>query len=250
MLLKILFAASFIAILASVNNLSQNTLGTSKKALDGAASSTYSIAIIGDSMVDTMGEQLEYLQKALKKRYPQTTFYYYNYGMGSKNVEEGINNFNSPFTYKTRNFVPLATLHPDIIIVGSFAYNPFYPHNRDRHWNSLTKLVQMAKDTGADVYMLAEIAPLGYGFGKGPGGVNWEYDVSYKHSLDIVELLENAMYISQDHLKVPLIDAYTPTKANGKFGTGHYTDPNDGIHPSVAGHQLMAELIAAKIKLK
>ncbi len=242
MLFKILFAASFIAILASVNNLSQNTLGTSKKA--------YSIAIIGDSMVDTMGEQLEYLQKALKKRYPQTTFYYYNYGWGSKNVEEGINNFNSPFKYSTRNFVSLATLHPDIIIVGSFAYNPFYPYNRDRHWNNLKKLVQQAKDTGADVYMLAEIAPLGYGFGKGPHGVNWQYDKAMEQSSHIVELLENAIYLAQDHFKIPLIDAYIPSRANGKFGTGYYTDPSDGIHPSVAGHQLMAELIAAKIKLK
>lgn len=242
MLLKIFLAALFLAILASVNNFSQNTLGALKK--------TYSIAIIGDSMVDTMGEQLEYLQIALKKRYPGTVFYYYNYGMGSKNIEEGIDNFNSPFKYKTRNFVPLATLHPDIIIVGSFAYNPFFPYSRDRHWSGLNLLVQMAQATGADVYLLSEIAPLGYGFGVGPHGVNWSYDQAMEQSVHIVELLENAAYLARDHFKIPLIDGYTPTAANGAFGTGYYTDVSDGIHPSVAGHQLMAELIAAKIKLK
>ena len=43
---------------------------------------SYSIAIFGDSMVDTMGEKLEYLQETLGKKYPQTKFDLYNYGVG------------------------------------------------------------------------------------------------------------------------------------------------------------------------
>ena len=34
--------------------------------------SLYTIAIFGDSMVDTMGENLEYLQKILSHKYPNT----------------------------------------------------------------------------------------------------------------------------------------------------------------------------------
>lgn len=219
----------------------------------GASSSfikhSYSIAIFGDSMVDTMGEQLDYLQIALKKRYPHTTFYYYNYGIGSQNAEEGLARFHSPFHYKTRNFVPLSDLHPDIIIVGSFAYNPFSPYNRDRHWVTLSKLVKEAQATGADVYMLAEIAPLRSGFGNGPHGVNWPNQKANEWATHIVEQLENAVYLSRDHLKVPLINVYAATQIDGRFGAKKYVDPNDGIHPSVAGHQLMSEVIASKIKL-
>lgn len=46
--------------------------------------STYTIAIIGDSMADTMGESMEYLQESLKARYPQTNFNLYNYGIGDR----------------------------------------------------------------------------------------------------------------------------------------------------------------------
>jgi lysophospholipase L1-like esterase len=210
---------------------------------------TYSIAIYGDSMVDTMGEQLEYLQVALKKRYPGKTFYYYNYGIGSQNVEEGLNRFNQDFNYKTRHFVPLSSLHPDIIIIGSFSYNPFFPYDKDKHWNTLTKLVNTAKATGADVYMLSEIAPLKTGFGKGPNGANWQESALNEQSSRIAELLNNTIYLASDHLKVPLINVYAKTLVDGRFGNKYYVDSNDGIHPSVAGHQLTAETIASTIKL-
>src|SRR5690349_10068088 len=165
---RIIFAISLIFILSLLIFTLKNP--DSLPVLGIFSKNSYSIAIYGDSMVDTMGEQLEYLQAALKKQYPGKTFYYYNYGIGSQNVEEGLNRFDKAFDYKTRHFVPLSSLHPDIIIIGSFSYNPFYPYDKDRHWNTLTQLVQKAKATGADVYMLAEIAPLKTGFGKGPNG--------------------------------------------------------------------------------
>lgn len=210
----------------------------------------YSIAVFGDSMVDTMGENLEYLQIAMKSRYPNTTIRYYNYGIGSQNVVDGFARFKIPFNYKTRNFDSIPQLRPDIIIVGSFAYNIFTPHDKIKHWLALWNLVQEAKNTGSDVYMLAEIAPLKVGFGKGPGGVNWAEDNAHQHAGKITEQLENAVYLARDHLKVPLINAYSATKVDGKFGAKRFVDPNDGIHPSIEGHGLMAEMIAATIKLR
>lgn len=212
--------------------------------------SSYSIAIFGDSMVDTMGENLEYLQVALKRRYPKIIFRYYNYGIGSQNVAEGLARFKIPLSYKTRNFDSIPQLRPDIIIIGSFAYNVFTPHDKVKHWLTLSQLIQEAKNTGSDVYMLAEIAPLKEGFGQGPNGVNWPASTSNEHAAKIVEQLENAIYLSRDHLKTPLIDVYHPSITEGKFGNKRYVDPNDGIHPSVAGQQLTAELIASKIKLR
>jgi lysophospholipase L1-like esterase len=226
-------------------DLSEKILGVSSK----PTKSSYSIAVYGDSMVDTMGEQLEYLQKSLKKRYPNTTFYYYNYGIGSQNVDQGLARFHSPFKNKTRSFVPLSELKPDIIIIGSFAYNPYAVHNRDQHWRNLNSLVNEAKATGADVYMLAEVAPLRENFGKGPNGVNWPPSLANQQAERIVAQLENAVFLALDHQKISLINVYQTTKVNGKFGDKRWVDSNDGIHPSVAGHTLMAEMIASKIKL-
>jgi hypothetical protein len=221
------------------------TLGAKSPSKD-----SYTIVIYGDSMVDTMGESLEYLSKALQRRYPATRFHYYNYGIGGENVEQGLQRFHTPFNYKTRSFPALSSHHPDIIIIGSFAYNPFSPHFRDKHWRVLSQLVTEAKNTGADVYLLAEIAPLRHNFGKGPGGVNWPEDLASQQSKNIVEQLENTIYLATDHQKVPLINAYSISKIDGKFGNRRFVDPHDNIHPSVEGHKLMAELIAAKIRLR
>lgn len=205
--------------------------------------SSYSIAIIGDSMVDTMGERLEYLEHALKKKYPNTNFTLYNYGKGAENVQMGLNRFGSELHYQDRNYPLLTSLKPDILIVGSFAYNPFSPYDRDRHWLTLTKLVQSAQLVSSQIYLLAEISPLRSDFGKGPNGVNWDENTAYVHSGHIIEQEENAIGLAKN-LNVGLIDAFTPSHGNRSL-----VNPSDGIHPSVQGHEFTAEIIVNQIKL-
>src|SRR3989344_287471 len=209
----------------------------------------YTIAIIGDSMVDTMGEVLEYLDSELKTKYPKTKFLLYNYGTGAQNIEMGLARFGSHFNYQSRDYQPIPELKPDILIVASFAYNPFTPHDRDKHWLTLTKLVETAKQVTPRVYMLAEIAPLREDFGKGPQGVNWSDDTNYEHTLRIIQQLENTVGLSKA-LTVPLIDAFTPSfNFETREGKREYVNSADGIHPSIEGNKFMAEKIAETIKL-
>lgn len=205
--------------------------------------SSYTIAIFGDSMEDTMGDNLEYLSQSLKNKYPQTSFHFYNYGIGAENVEAGIARLSQELHYQSRNYPSLTSLKPDILIIGSFAYNPFAPYDRDRHWLKLSELVQNAKNISAKVYILAEIAPLRSNFGQGPNGVNWPADVAYTHSGHIIEQLENAVGLSRS-LNVPLINAFYPSR-----DTTGYVNPSDGIHPSVSGHQFTADIITQTIQL-
>jgi hypothetical protein len=204
---------------------------------------SYSIAVYGDSMVDTMGERLEYLEHSLKKLYPSVQFTLYNYGKGSENVEMGLSRWNSRLDYQDRHYPAISEVKPDIIVIGSFAYNPFTPYERDRHWVGLTKLVEQAKATSGTIYMLAEIAPLRNNFGKGPNGVNWDDNTAYTHSGHIVEQLENTVGLSKN-LGVGLIDVF---HASG--GNASYVNPGDGIHPSVSGHEFTAGIIANTIAL-
>ena len=156
----------------------------------------------------------------------------------------GLARFGSHFKYQSRDYQSIPELKPDILIVASFSYNPFTPHDRDRHWLTLTKLVQEAKLYTPRVYMLAEIAPLRSNFGKGPQGVNWSDDTNYEHSARIIEQLQNAIGLSST-LNVPLIDTFTPSLDGSKIqGQAKYVNPSDGIHPSVEGHQFMADKIA------
>jgi hypothetical protein len=208
---------------------------------------SYTIAIIGDSMIDTMGEDLPYLKESLAQKYSNLSFKLYNYGTGAQNVEEGLGRFNQSFRYKTRDFPPLSELKPDIIIVGSFSYNPFSPHNRDKHWLNLANLVQEAQRISPQVFLLAETAPLRSRFGQGPNGVNWSQDGAFAHSNNIIEQLENTIGLAKA-LNIPLVDAFNPSLTNDlKEGKPQYVNPGDGIHPSVSGHQLIADLIANKL---
>jgi len=208
---------------------------------------TYTIALYGDSMIDTMGEKLDYLDKALKAKYLQTNFQLYNYGIGSQNIEEGLARFENNFSYQSRNYPPIGQIKPDVIILGSFSYNVFPEHDKIRHYQKLSELVLKAKQITPNVYLLVEIAPLKTGFGKGEGGVNWPQDVSYNHALKIIDQLENAISLAS---QVGIIDAYKLSRNDGRFGNPVYVSGHDGIHPSTEGHVLMANLISRTIKLK
>lgn len=101
---------------------------------------TYIIAAIGDSMIQTMGPNLDYLQKDLLKKYPRNDFVMYNYGVGGEKVTSGLARLNAPFELNGRSYPPLSELKPDILIVGSYAYNPFAEFDLNLYTNQLTEL--------------------------------------------------------------------------------------------------------------
>ncbi|MDO8610048.1 MAG: SGNH/GDSL hydrolase family protein [bacterium] len=204
---------------------------------------TYTIAIYGDSMVDTMGENLEYVHTSLKQLYPYVNFKLYNYGKGSENVEMSLQRIYDKLDYKDRHYPPITDLKPDLIIIGSFAYNPFSPFDKDRYWVAMTKLVEDFEKITPQVYMMAEINPLRKTFGKGPNGVNWDEQTAFNHSGNILKLMENTISLS-GNLHIPLIDVF-----NRSINIQGLTDPNDGIHPSVKGMQFTANIIANTLNL-
>lgn len=210
---------------------------------------TYTIAIIGDSLIDTMQTSFPYLTESLSKKFPDTDFKLYNYGIGAENVEKGLARFDQKLVYKDRVYPPMSSLSPDIIIVGSWAYNPFYPPDPQKHKQLLTLVIERAKATGAHVYELKELAPLSENFAKGVGGVEFSTEEAIKQSKRIIDLLQNVKGIS-DSQNIPLIDVYDKTKmADSEFGQSLYTNQTDGIHPSPLGHRLTADTIAQTIRL-
>ena len=209
---------------------------------------SYTIAIFGDSMVDTMGERLEYLQKILDSKYPQAKFNLYNYGIGGQNVEQGLARFEISLLNRKRLYPPIPSLVPDVLIIGSFAYNPFSTHDRNRHYMLLKDLINKAKKVSPNVYLLAEIAPLKTGFGKGKNGVNMEEHIALEQALHIIEQLDDVINLSKAQ-NIPLINVYYESRVDGSYGNPEFVNKDDGIHPSVAGQLFTAELIAINIKL-
>lgn len=211
--------------------------------------SSYTIALYGDSMIDTMGDKLPLLNSDLQIKYPKTKFNLYNYGIGSENVTTGLSRFDEAFNNKTRHFPSISQIKADVIVLGSFAYNPFSSHDRNKHWLTLAKLIDQARGTGADIYVLAEIAPLKTGFGVGPNGVNWPSEIAGEQSRHIREQLVNAVGLAKQK-KVALINVFAESETGSGFGNEAYVNSNDGIHPSVEGQKLTAGLIAQQIELE
>ena len=206
------------------------------------------IAVLGDSMVDTMGEYLPYIDSALKNYYPNYFFNLLNYGAGGTNIEYGVQRLTSGYDYLGKSIPSLVSTNPDIVIIESFAYNPWggEQSDLDRQWLAMAKAVDIIKSqTHAKILFLSTIAPSKTQFGQGPGGINWSSDQAYEHAQKIEKYLQNTIYFANSQ-GYPLVDAYHPSIVNGD-GNLSYISAHDHIHPSVAGCQLIAGLVAKKL---
>lgn len=207
----------------------------------------YVIAVIGDSMVDTMGTKLPYLTHTLKVRYPKVNITFYNYGIGAENIETGLRRFDDSFAYQDRRYPSISELNPDLIIVGSWAYNPFSNHDSTKHEEMLAMIIHKSKKITTNVYVLKEIGPLENKFGKGQVSLGWGEEGTVNHVVKIRELLANVDKVSYKE-RVSMIDVYSISqKVDSKLTQETYISEYDGIHPSSIGHYLTAEIIANTI---
>lgn len=206
------------------------------------------VAVLGDSMVDTMGPSLPYLEKALKNYYPEFHFHLLNYGAGGTNIDYGVQRLTQPYEYLGKTIPALVSTKPDIVIVESFAYNPWGAEKSDldRHWLAMAKVIDILKSqTQAKILFLATIAPNKANFGAGPNGINWAKDQAWQHAEKINLYLENSVRFAQSQ-NIPVVDAYHPSLVAGD-GNLAYINASDHIHPSVSGCQFIANLLAQKL---
>ena len=206
------------------------------------------IAVVGDSMVDTMGTGLPYLEKALKQYYPNMEFTLLNYGIGAENVTKVATRISTAYSYKDRQYPKVIDSGANIVIVESFAYNPIGDSDTDldTYRHSLSQVINKAKPPNSHLLFLATIAPLKTSFGKGPGGVNWEQDTAYVHATKIQNYLEAGISTASQQ-GLPIIDCYHPTLLSSGEGKKELVSAHDGIHPSEAGHRYVSNAIARKI---
>ncbi len=208
------------------------------------------IAVLGDSMVDTLGPGVPALQDRLKRLYPGTTFTILNYGVGATNIEYGIERIANSYTYLGNPVPSLASQSPDVVVVESFGYNPFsYDEGAiDHHWMSLAKVVDTlrAQIPGVKIVIAATIAPNATVFGDGAPGLSFDPIAKQEKVTVIKKYLENAIKFAQSQ-KLPLADAYHASLSGDGNGKLTYINGGDHIHYSDAGRALMAQKIATAI---
>lgn len=208
--------------------------------------SSYTIAVLGDSMVDTLGPGVPHLERALKHAFPRTSFTIYNYGVGGTNIDYGLERLTSDYLYLDNPVPALVNRHPDIVVVESFGYNPysFEEGALDNHWLQMAKIVDALKSRVPNVKIViaATVAPDPSTFGDGAPLLSFSAEDKQRRTATIKQYLENAIkFATSQHL--PLADAYTPSLA----AAARYINPADHIHPSEEGKQLFAQKVTEVI---
>jgi lysophospholipase L1-like esterase len=208
--------------------------------------SEVTIALLGDSMIDTLGPDVPNLQQLLSEYYPETSFRIKNFGVGGTNIDYGIERITSGYTYLGQPIPSLESTKPDVVVLESFGYNPFPVEQGhiDRHWMALAYAVDTIKQNvpSAKIIIGATIAPNSRVFGDGAAGLSFDPVAKQEKVARIDEYVENAIkFAKSQHL--PLADAYDASRdANGN-GKLEYINGGDHIHYSEAGRQLFAQKV-------
>lgn len=210
----------------------------------------YSIALLGDSMIDTLGPEAPHLKGKLIAKYPGATFTIKNFGVGGTNIEYGIERLRNSYTYLGAQIPSVVSSKPDLIVVESFGYNPFSFDTGalDKHWLSLATIVDIihASLPGTKILIAATIAPNRDVFGDGAPGLSFSTEDKMKRTENIKRYLENAIKFARGE-RLPLADAYHASLDGNGNGKLQYINPGDHIHYSDAGRALFAQIVSEAI---
>lgn len=208
----------------------------------------YTIAVLGDSMVDTLGPGVPHLKDRLSKLYPGVSFNILNYGVGGENIESGISRLTNNYTYLGNPIDALVSKRPDIVVVESFGYNPFIDpaSELDRHWLAMARIIDILKGSipGVRIVIAATIAPNGNFFGDGV--LNWNPTEKQEKVVRVKSYIENAIKFAKSQ-GLPFANAYSPSLGGDGNGKLEYINPGDHIHYSDAGRELFAKEVIETI---
>lgn len=210
---------------------------------------SYTIAFLGDSMIDTMGPGLPAVQNKLKNVFTATNFTLLNYGVGGTNIDYGIERITDSYNYLGNQVPSLASARPDIVVLESFGYNPFPEANGiDRHWIALSRAVDTLRQTipGVKIIIAATIAPNSKTFGDGAPGIAFAAQDKTERTNVIKSYLDSTVKFAQSQ-HLPLADAYHASVDGNGDGILTYINGGDHIHYSDPGRALFAQKVVNAI---
>lgn len=204
----------------------------------GGYQKTITIALLGDSMIDTLSP-FSYFKKSLTNKYPQYNFNILNYGLGASNIEYGLFRLENDYRNQDVLYPSLVSQLPDIVVVESFAYNNFGNSQAgfDRHWLALGAITTRIQKhlPNAKIVLAATIAPNSAIFGNGAPGINYSALEKIQQTKTVNLYLKNIINFAKSQ-NFPLSDSYTPSLIN-QDGNPVFISKTDSIHPSSLGGQ-------------
>lgn len=210
---------------------------------------TTTIAVLGDSMIDTLGLDIPQLQTAISKYFPQKKVKILNYGVGASNIEYALYRLTNNYEYLGKKYDSLISQNPDIIIIESFAYNNFGNSQSgiDKQWLNLGSITTIIKSKlpQTKIILAATIAPNSITFGNGIVNTNFTALDKIEQTNTIKLYLQNLINFATSK-KYPLADAYHLSLINNE-GNPDFINTTDYLHPSTLGGEFFCDTIAKTI---
>jgi lysophospholipase L1-like esterase len=222
----------------------------SKKPTRQSKKATQTIALLGDSMIDTLGPATDIINTSLKEVYPKTQFTFLNYGVGATNIEYGLERLTHDYTYLGQQIPALLSKQPDVVVIESFAYNPLSGgiKDLDKQWLTLGTIVTLIKTSlpKTKIVIAATISPNAKVFGDGAPAISFSAQDKIERVNVIQKYLENAIHFAQS-FHLPLADVYHESLISGGNGNPQLINSGDHIHYSEEGRRLFAQKVAQAI---
>lgn len=200
----------------------------------------YTIILVGDSMVETLGPNTDKLREYLKSYYPNKTFGIFNLGKGSTNILSVQNQMDDILG---REF--------EVIIIESFGYNPLsdlpLEEGLKKQTEALDKIVSTIRTAKSKakvnsiIVFLATIAPNKDNYGKGAVDLTPEERAKWVNERSAY--IKNHREYAKTH-DIPLIDVYNKSLNSEGTGDIQYIEGATFIHPNEKGIDLISKEIA------
>jgi hypothetical protein len=210
---------------------------------------TVTIAVLGDSMIDTLQPGLPQMINALRQYYPGRKFRLLNYGVGGRDIEYGLYRLTHNYDYLGNQIPSLISQNPDIVVVESFAYNNFGISDSgiNRHWLGLGAVTTTLKEKlpHAKIVIAATIAPNSATFGNGIKDVHFSISDKIEKTSTIKLYLQNTVDFATSQ-GYPLADAYHLSLFTNQ-GLQEFINAGDNLHPSGPGGQFFCDTVVDTI---
>lgn len=212
----------------------------------------FTITLLGDSMIDTLGPDGGGLAGYLTATYPSVSFTVINHGVGAENIDSGLKRLTNSYTYLGSGRNSVISEKPDIIVLESFGYNPYpLPDIGDaltKHWLKMAEMTAIINSELSDtkIIIAATIAPNWNTFGDGAPFISFSPEDKRSKTEEIKKYIENAIGFAKSE-GYPLADAFHPSLGPDGNGILTYINAGDHIHYSEEGRALFAKTVAQTI---
>lgn len=221
-------------------------------ALRTARKKPWTVSLVGDSMIDTLGPVGSGLAARLNSTYPNATFTVINHGVGAENIDSGLRRLTNSYSYLGLGRNSVVSEHPDVIVIESFGYNPYpLPDINDAlttHWLRLAAMVDTIRQQLPEtkIVIAATIAPNWDVFGDGAPGISFSSQGKREKVDEIDKYIESTIAFAKSQ-ELPLADAYHLSRDTSGNGRLSLINGGDHIHYSDSGRTLFSQTVADTI---